>query len=205
MAIHYTVRAKVVDICADTPKAADAFLVDSNVWYWMTYPNATSHVPAQISDYPRYLNNALEVSARVFHSGLTLAELSHIIEKTEREIYERNIRNSIRPKEFRHNLAGQRGRVVSEIQAAWAQVTSLAEPLALTIDGAVSDSALKRLQSEYVDGYDLFMLESMGHHGVAQIITDDGDFATVPGIQVFTANRNVIQAAKSQGKLVLRT
>jgi hypothetical protein len=42
-------------------------------------------------------------------------------------------------------------------------------------------------------------------HGVLQIITDNGDFATVPGVQVFTANRNVIQAARTQGQLVSRT
>jgi predicted nucleic acid-binding protein len=204
MAINYTVQAEVVDISADTPKTEDAFLVDTNVWYWTTYPNATSHIPNQISDYPGYLNNALGASAKIFHSGLTLAELSHIIEKTEREIYERNIGNSIKPKEFRHNLAGQRGRVVSEVQAAWAQVASLAEPLTVTIDSPAATAALNRLQTEKVDGYDLFILESMRSHGVVQVITDDGDFATVPGIQVFTANSNVIQAARAQGRLITR-
>lgn len=204
MAINYTVQAEVVDITADTPKAEDAFLVDTNVWYWTTYPNATSHIPNQISDYPGYLNKALGASAKIFHSGLTLAELSHIIEKTEREIYERNVGNSIKPKEFRHNLVGQRGRVVSEVQAAWAQVASLAEPLTVTIDSPTTTAALNRLQTEMVDGYDLFILESMRSHGVVQVITDDGDFATVPGIQVFTANRNVIQAAHAQGKLITR-
>lgn len=204
MTINYTVKAEVVDITADTPKAEDAFLVDTNVWYWTTYPNATSHIPNQISNYPSYLNNALGSSAKIFHSGLTLAELSHIIEKTEREIYERNIGNSIKPKEFRHNLVGQRGRVVSEVQAAWAQVTSLAEPLIITIDPPMATSALNRLQAEKVDGYDLFILESMRHYGVVQVITDDGDFATVPGIQVFTANRNVIQTARAQGRLITR-
>lgn len=133
-AINYTLQAEVVDITADTPKAEDAFLVDTNVWYWMTYPNATSHILNQVSDYPGYLNSALNASAKIFHSGLTLAELSHIIEKTEREIYKRNICDSVKPKEFCHNLSGQRGRVVSEVQAAWAQVASLAEPLTITID-----------------------------------------------------------------------
>ena len=204
MAINYTVQAEVVDISADTPKAEDAFLVDTNVWYWTTYPNATSHIPNQISDYPGYLNKALGASAKIFHSGLTLAELSHIIEKTEREIYERNVGNSIKPKEFRHNLVSQRGRVVSEVQAAWAQVASLAEPLTVTIDSPTATAALNRLQTEKVDGYDLFILESMRNHGVVQVITDDGDFATVPGIQVFTANRNVIQAARAQGRLITR-
>jgi len=204
MAINYTVQAKVIDITADTPRSEDAFLVDTNVWYWMTYPNATSHIPNQISNYPGYLNDALGASTKIFHSGLTLAELSHIVEKTEREIYERNIGNSIKPKEFRHNLAIQRGRVVSEVQAAWAQVASLSEPLSVTIDSPTATAALNRLQIEKVDGYDLFILESMRSHGVVQVITDDGDFATVPGIQVFTANRNVIQAARAQGRLITR-
>lgn len=37
MAVNYTVRAAVVDIRQDTPKREDAFLVDTNVWYWLTY------------------------------------------------------------------------------------------------------------------------------------------------------------------------
>ena len=40
------------------------------------------------------------------------------------------------------------------------------------------------------------MLEIKERHGMMQIITDNGDFATVPGIQVFTANRNVPTARK---------
>jgi len=204
MAIRYTVQAEVVDITADTPRAGDAFLVDTNVWYWLTYPKATSHIPEQISYYHNYLDSTSSASAKIFYSGLTLAELSHVIEKTEREIYERDIDGNIKPKEFRHNLADQRRRVVSEVRVAWAQVTSLAESLAVTIDSPTTTAALKRLQTEKVDGYDLFILETMQDHGVVQIITDDGDFATVPGIQVFTANRNVIQAARAQGKLLTR-
>jgi len=204
MAINYSVQAEVIDITVDIPKAGDAFLVDTNVWYWLTYSNATSYIPSQMSDYPAYLNNALGANSKVHHSGLTLAELSHIIEKTEREIYERTIGSSIKPKEYRHNLAGQRTRVVSEIQAAWGQVSSLAEPLAVTIDTPTATAALNRLQTEKVDGYDLFILESMKNHGVVQVITDDGDFVTVPDIQVFTANRNVIQAARTQGRLIKR-
>jgi hypothetical protein len=32
-------------------------------------------------------------------------------------------------------------------------------------------------------------------------LTDDGDFATVSGLLVFTSNPNVISSAKRQGKL----
>jgi hypothetical protein len=127
MAINYTVQADVVDITADTPKAGDVFLVDTNVWYWLTYPNATSFIPSQLSEYPGYLNKALGAQSRIHHSGLSLAELAHLIEKTEREIYGKAV-GQIKPKEYRHNLSGERSRVYSEIQAAWGQVTALADP-----------------------------------------------------------------------------
>jgi len=208
MAINYTVQATVIDITVDAPKAGDVFLVDTNVWFWMTYPNATSSVPAQLSVYPGYLNKALAADSKIHHSGLSFAELAHLIEKTEREIYERTTGaiGTIKTKEYRHNLVAERSRVVSEIQAAWGQVTSLAlaGPLTVTIDSPTTDAALTRCQAERVDGYDLFILESMKNHSVVQVITDDGDFATVSGIQVFTANRNVINAARSQGKLLRR-
>jgi hypothetical protein len=39
---------------------------------------------------------------------------------------------------------------------------------------------------------------------ITQIITDDGDFVTVPEIILFTANNNVVRAAKAQCKLLTR-
>jgi len=208
MSVQYAVRADVVDIGHTTPKSSDCFLVDSNVWLWMTYSNAGHGEPgwraALMAQYAAFVQGTVSGNGKVCCCGLSLAELSHIIENTEREIHEASTGGSIKPKEYRHNNVGQRTRVVTEIQAAWAQVTSLAEPLTVTIDSPTATAALNRLQTEKVDGYDLFILESMRSNGVVQVITDDGDFATVPGIQVFTANRNVIQAARAQGRLIIR-
>lgn len=207
MAVNYIIQANVVDITADTPKAGDVFLVDTNVWYWLTYTRASQSArpPAQYqtSNYPAYTNAALGAGARIFQSGLSLAELTHLIEKVEREIYE-TANGQIGTKEYRHNLLNERSQVCAEIQAACGLVISLAEPMTVTIDSQTANAALNRLQTEKVDGYDLFILESMKTHGVVQVITDDGDFATVHGIQVFTANRNIIMAAKVQGRLISR-
>lgn len=209
MSIHYSVQADVFDIGKTAPQNTDCFLVDSNVWLWMTYSNAGHGEPgwraALMAQYAAFVQGAVTENAKVCCCGLSLAELSHIIEKTERKIHELTIRKAINTKEFRHNHAAERTHVVTEIQAAWAQVESLAEPLSITIDSPVAAAALSRMQTEKLDGYDLFILESMRRHGVVQVITDDGDFATVPGIQVFTVNRNVIQAAQAQGKIVFRT
>ncbi len=60
------------------------------------------------------------------------------------------------------------------------------------------------VHAEVVDIRGLFLVEAMAKTGVSQILTDDGDYCTVPGIQVFTANRQAIDAARAQGKLVVR-
>ncbi len=70
------------------------------------------------------MNKALGTHSRIHHSGVSLAELAHLIERTEREIYEKAV-GPIRPNEYRHNLGGERSRVVSEIQAAWSHIASL--------------------------------------------------------------------------------
>lgn len=211
MAINYTIQSDVINITSDTPKAEDVFLVDTNVWYWMTYPKAATSASLnryqyQLSDYPAFVNKALTVGSRICHTGLSLAELSHLIEKTELEIYAKTTGalGAIKPKEYRHNAPIERSRVVSEVKAAWGQIKSLASPLAITIDAPATTAALNRLQNERVDGYDLFILETMRNHEVVQLITDDGDFSTISGIQVFTANRSVLSAARKQGKLLIR-
>lgn len=203
MAIKYSIKATIIDISSDIPKTEDVFLVDTNVWYWMTYPSAICDVSSKLASYPDYLNKALQTRSTIYHAGLSLAELAHLIERTEHQIYVDSVVN-ISLKEYRHNITAERSRVVSEIEAAWAQVSCLADPLELTIDEPTTTAAANRLQNENIGGYDLFLLESMKNQGVTQLITDDGDFATIPGIHVFTANRNVINAGRSQGKLVNR-
>ncbi|MCK4791537.1 MAG: hypothetical protein KAV87_47840 [Desulfobacteraceae bacterium] len=204
MPINYSIQADVVEVISDDPLASDVFLIDSNVWYWMTYSNASVYsFSYQLSDYPQYVNKALKVGAHMCHTGLSLAELSHLIEKTEHKIY-KQAHGEIFPKEYRHNLQNERTKVAAEVQAAWVQITRLAAIIDVVIDNPTTSAALTRFQTEKLDGYDIFILEAMGKHGLIQVISDDGDFATIAGIQVFTSNRNVIQAAQAQGRLSVR-
>jgi len=204
MAANYTIQANVVDIRHDTPKQEDVFLVDTNVWYWMTYTKASqTAIPYQIRNYPRYISRALSSNSQLRKCGLSLEELAHIIEGTERKIFQRT-NPDIKTKEYRHNHPAERNNVVTEIQAAWGQVKSMATAIEITIDTDSTDRALTRMASEPLDGYDLFILEAVSQAGIVNVITDDGDYTTVPGIQVFTANNNVIETARNQGKLIGR-
>ena len=93
---------------------------------------------------------------------------------------------------------------LAEVIAAWGQVKSIAVSTDVTIDETTTNASLTRFQTQLLDGYDLLILEAMDKAGVVQVITDDGDYVTVPGIKVFTANHNVITAARNQDKLITR-
>ncbi|WP_024983788.1 hypothetical protein [Brevibacillus borstelensis] len=208
MPINYVIRADVIDIRSDMPKAEDEYLIDTNIWYWMTYSRASlaSRPPGsyQITNYPTYIVNALTANAKLYRCNLSLAELAHIIERTEREIYN-NSHISIGTKEYRHNYPAERANVVSQVKAAWSQVKSMASPIeSLIVDETMADNALIRFSTQLLDGYDLFILESIEKTGIVKVITDDGDYTSVPNIQVFTANKNLIEAARVQGKLMVR-
>jgi len=204
MSTNYCIKADIIDINNDTPRNTDTFLIDSNVWFWLTYSGAShSAVAYQIKVYPSYVNYALKLGSSIFRSGLSLAELSHLIERVEYQVYSTYC-SSITPKEYRHNIEAERKRIVAEIRAAWGQVKSLAKPLELVVDEPTTDQVLSRIQTQKVDGYDLFILETLAKHNIIQIISDDGDYATVPGIQLFTANQNVLRLSKTQRRLRTR-
>lgn len=201
MAVQYAVKAEVVNIQFDTPQKDDIFLVDTNVWYWLTYTQASTFAdPYQINDYPAYLRKVISAQGLLLYCGLSLAELAHNIEQVERKIFP----TTVKPKEYRHNYSIERANVVAEVIAAWSQVTSIAVSTDVTVDETTTNASLTRFQTQLLDGYDLLILEAMDKAGIVQVITDDGDYVTVPGIKVFTANRNVITAARNQGKLITR-
>jgi predicted nucleic acid-binding protein len=200
MAVNYNIQTDVFDISNYTPDKNDVFLIDTNVWFWMTITGAPSDNEYQ-QTYPNFLNEALSAGSKIHHTGLSLAELSHLIEKTQYKYYCHAIPGEMSMKEYRHNLPHERNRVTSEVSAAWAQVKSLSTPLQLSIDTATTDSALACFSTDKVDGYDLLIIETMKKAGSINIITDDGDFATVNGINVFTANKNIIRIASRNKKL----
>jgi hypothetical protein len=205
MVVNLRIQADIIDIKTDNPKQGDIFLVDTNVWFWQTYTNAAFGTKtSKFSNYLKYINQALLNGATLTYSGLILAELAHIIEKTEYEIYKK-LHGFLPLKEYRHNYPNERMNVVAEVQSAWSQVKALAVPLDLTVDDATTDAALNRFQTQAVDGYDLLLLEAISRAGAGKIkiITDDMDYAVVPDTQVFTSNNNVIQEANRQKKLLV--
>ncbi len=209
MAVNLKIMADVINIKNDIPQKQDIFLVDTNVWFWQTYTNAAFGIKSRdrykLVDYPNYLNQALINGATLTYSGLTLAELAHIIEKTEYEIYKQS-HPTISPKQYRHNYPLERLKVVGEVDLAWNQVKDIALSANLYIDDSTTDAALNRFKTQALDGYDLLILEAIAGAGAGniKIITDDIDYVVVSGIQVFTGKQYIVQEGTRQGKLVVR-
>jgi hypothetical protein len=203
-----TVRAQIVDIRADTPNEADRFLVDTNAWYWLFYSRASqtpsAPSPQQLGHYPAYIRNAIQAKAALHCCALNYSELAHNIEKAEREIYAKQAGKVIGAKEFRHDYPNQRRKIAALINETWEDVCSVSTMLDSTLDSGFLSAATSLFPLVGLDGYDLFMVESARRQGVIRIITDDSDYATVPGLFVFTANQKVIQAAQAIGKLLRR-
>jgi len=209
--INLNIRADVIDITSDTPRSTDTFLVDTNVWIWQTYPNATLNTYRSVARksqiFSKYLNQVLQAGGQLKYSGLTFAEIAHVIETKEYKIFQRQNRlKDLTLKQYRHNCASERNKVTSTVQSAWSQVTSLASSADITVDEAAASTALNRFRTQALDGYDLFLVEAISRTGLThiQILTDDMDYACVPDIQLFTSNGLVIQQAKAQRKLCKR-
>ncbi|MCZ2098883.1 MAG: hypothetical protein LC121_22005, partial [Anaerolineae bacterium] len=154
-----------------------------------------------------YLKGALAVKAKLYKCTLSFSELAHSIERSELEIYRGVLTNqNLKLKDYRHNYPLERQNVVAEIVNTWTIADSMTEGVSITInvdDKAVS-TAISRIATLELDGYDLFMLGAVRSTGITQVITDDIDFGQVPGIQVFTANELLIRTAKTQKRLIRR-
>ena len=90
---------------------------------------------------------------------------------------------------------------MSEMESVWLQVCSMSQCIGVNIDKSTTAAAFDCLKSYKVDGYDALLLESMKANRVSKIITDDSDFGTVTGIDVYTCNQVLIEEARAQGKL----
>jgi predicted nucleic acid-binding protein len=206
----YNIRASIIDIRTDEPQPHDQYLVDSNVLYWL-YLKVKNYTPVirpydyQLREYAKYVVRAAKSKATLYHSGLSFAEIAHLVENNQRREFDRTSAKPNAEKDYRHNFSEERSQVVREIQFAWRIVQNLVpQTLETRIDGADVNAALARLGNAELDGYDVYLIESVFKGGMTQVITDDGDFATVSGLTVFTSNTTLIQQAHAADRLVGR-
>ncbi|MCE7946097.1 MAG: PIN domain-containing protein [Chloroflexi bacterium CFX4] len=202
------VRATVIDLRTDQPRATDVFLVDTNVWLWACYASAeyADQQPYQTLTYPPYLRRAKSNGARLAKSAITWVELAHLIERLEWKIFRNYTGETPDLKTYRQAFPEERQRVVQEFEGAWRIAEDLSNftTLPLSLDIAMLEKLAQDYQFLRVDGYDLLIYHAALSAGIRQILTDDVDYGEFPDVQIFTANLKLINIAREQGKLVTR-
>lgn len=208
MTKKFDVQASVVDLRRDIPASGDKFLIDTNVWYWVTYTRASlgSQRPKsyQLQEYTSYLDKALRVKAAMFCSVYSLTELAHLVEETERDIYMREEGQDVTSKEYRHRIEGGWEDVIQELDTAWKQIKQFARPLEASLTEADAEDLITKLRNFPMDATDHLVVNSMRTKDLAAVITDDLDFAVMPKLVVFTCNPRIIELAKETNRLVSR-
>lgn len=207
MAVNYKVAADIHDINFDKPQPSDVFIVDANVWYWMTYSRASLRIntpaPYQTRLYPEYINQALAVGAKIYRSAHALVELTSIVEVAEAEIYRKQTNlQTFSVKEFRHSSASVVKVYKDEISSIWAQIKTMGSDLEQTLNDDLCDRFCQEHALQTLDGYDILISVLAKSHGLTRIITDDGDFSTIPGLIIHTANARVLSAAQRRGRMI---
>jgi predicted nucleic acid-binding protein len=190
------VQAKAVyRLATASPSAADRFFVDTNAWKFFTYTKATMPHQAQAErTYATFLSHCVKAGATLFASVLSFSELSSIIERTEWTIYKATTDPTVSLKKFREGTL-ERQLVVYETDVAWQQVEQLSSMIPINLDAGCLAAARANFANYPLDGYDVYFVEQMRVAGITKIVTDDMDYISVPGLEVYTCNQDCIGRA----------
>ncbi|MBX9694017.1 MAG: PIN domain-containing protein [Cyanobacteria bacterium] len=192
------VEATIYDINHDQPQKTDRFIVDANVWVWVTFSAySLEERDAQRSMcYQNYLLSIRSCKAKVFHSPLQVSEVASVVENLLFDVYLKmpSANPSTKKKDFRQML-DQRAKVVSEVNSCINIIRKVSGPLPLPDSTLLLDGMVDRFSRLPLDAYDAALLTQAEAAGIYQVITDDSDFAAVKGIQMYTCNERVLRSA----------
>lgn len=210
MPSDFPIAASVVNIRKSVDFSdVNSLVIDTNAWFWLTYTGdfAQDEEPRgyQLIHYPDFIKTCLTKSVNLQYTTISLAELYRLTEVSLYKLYKSYIDDEeITLKNYRYKKKSQRQDFLDEFEAMYNQINDMANhiPTFDNIDDNYSDNLVKESQNKLLEIADLIILDSAGRLNITGIITDDGDFATVKGITVYTANNKVIEAAK-KSKLLL--
>jgi predicted nucleic acid-binding protein len=197
------VQADVVDITCDTPRPGDRFVVDTNVWVRMVLASGARAATQRQQRYAPYLKSSRRLGAKLLVPSLVLWELARTAERAEFDLWSPSGNVLKEFKDFRCDPV-ERPRVAKLIQRAWMDVLGLATLIDTPMDSVAAFDLIKAFPFTVMDPYDLCIVGAAKKAGVTMIITDDADYGSLSGIQVFTNNGFLLTEAKQQGRCISR-
>ncbi|MHC6178545.1 hypothetical protein ACYUJ6_01545 [Clostridium sp. JNZ X4-2] len=171
----------------------DIFALDTNVLYWTHYskasdPNLKVH-PYQVTKYPNFVEKLLENGNTLVTTIFNITELIHVVENSEFKIYKAiNNTKHIKKKDFR-NMEEERIKYKNEIKTILLQINSSYEGQIKVIDLNEDDinNFVENITNNSCDVFDYVVIEHLKDMGISNFITDDKDFKSIDGINVYFA------------------
>lgn len=171
----------------------EVFAIDTNVLVWAYYSKASSpelHTPLyQVIDYPDFIAKLISNGNRIVTTNLNITELLGVIERSEYRIYKAvNSCGSLKFKDFR-GMGSERANYKSEIDTVMLQINATFNNNIEIVD--ITEEKIKEFQMNVCgnkcDVFDYIVIEHLKENGIVNYVTDDKDFSTIDGINLYTS------------------
>lgn len=170
------------------------FFLDTNVLYWYTYPRFSlpGHLNPSAQIYYDFIDSLTSAGNPLKTSVYNLTELLNVVEKNEYDIYcKLHPDLPLSRKDFRR-MAGERQKVSQMIKTTMNNALNICS----ITDFNFTSETLKSFSDEFTnhrcDVFDYAILKNCISTKDINIISDDGDFSSMPGINLYTANENIL-------------
>ena len=163
------------------------FFVDTNIWIFQSYISGIlfdENKNEKSAAYSDFIQKVLDSGCQLFTSSLCLSEIGHVIEKKFFKIYKME-NPSVTLKQFRA-ITQKRNEIISIVKSIWEEINSLSTIIDFSVTKKAGDNMLEKLQEAPLDTYDAQYLLIMEDNKITNILTDDKDFRSVSGIDIYT-------------------
>lgn len=182
---------KTIDI--GKVKTNAVFAIDTNALIWTHYskasnPNLKIH-PYQVFEYPNFINKILSNGNKVITTNLNISEMCGVVEKNEFRIYKAlNGIKKMSIKDYR-KIATERTMYKKELDTMIMEIESAYDKQIeiVKVDEKVISSFQANICTNTCDIFDYAIIEHLKCIGVNNFISDDKDFASIEGIELYTA------------------
>ncbi len=171
----------------------EVFAIDTNVLLWTHYskasnPSLNKH-PYQVIDYPNFIAKLLANGNKLVTTVLNISELISIVEKNEFKIYKvSNSCHGMKIKDYRKILS-ERLTYQKEINNMLMEIKSSYNDRIEVIDITKEklENFCNEIDKNICDVFDSMIIEYLKSISIINYISDDKDFLSIDGINLFTA------------------
>ena len=170
------------------------FFLDTNVLYWYTYPRFSlpGHLNPSAQIYYDFIDSLTSAGNPLKTSVYNLTELLNVVEKNEYDIYcKLHPDLPLSRKDFRR-MADERQKVSQMIKTTMNNALNICSITDFNFTSETLTSFSNEFTNHRCDVFDYAILKNCISTKDINIISDDGDFSSMPGINLYTANENIL-------------